>query len=393
MSLNNDLLIDRPCFPSCHKWVPVEHKENAVMNSSTGEIYNEHLNYSSMTVRKNHAILFSVQSLVIVFLRIPYRVYTLFTGDFLTAARTLAIQQIQLELQEWSLGIVKNFSRDERYTTLVRKYAVIQLAKNIAKVVFYPLAAVGLQLASLYGCFLNPWDGRVFYAYIERAFARDAIEVPRYIPLKNCGWSLYLYRISEILGICMQPSEVWEDNNIVPMTRITHEGTLRNRLRELIVTFRAKKAFWINEGINVVAVQNQLKVLKDTIRYISKRDMLEIEVVENRVKHCGIQRNVVDAFSKLKLSLEKIELLRGQIITAMMDAQKNDVVKSTHEKMLEEKKQYNNSWTNLRKIWMQSLIVSKKDSNWTNVGEKRPFVPDEAIIKEVETGWSTSLSL
>ena len=158
----------------------------------------------------------------IVAVRMAYRTCTLLTGDFIRAGLEKAENEWQLTSQECSIDPKKPLPS---YSLIVAKHALWQLAKNVAKIVTYPIALIGLVFASLYGI-IDPLNGRFLIAAIEHAWSRDTIEHPS---TKAC-FAYDRFYFGEYFPVCMQPGEVFDQKNIYRASPHHDPKSLQNKL-------------------------------------------------------------------------------------------------------------------------------------------------------------------
>jgi hypothetical protein len=241
------------------------------------------------------------------------RIYGLFNGDFIASGKTLAEKKWKLERQMWSLNKIDGVPDEKRLDTLVIKYVLYHLAKNILKIALYPIAMIGIQLASFYGICFNPWDGREIYRIIEGAFAR---ELPK--DSERGIWFNFLYRISDYLSICMYPDETWEDNNFFAMMRQVNPGTLRSRLSTLSVTLRQNQEFLLNEGLNVQGALQLLKKVKVDVHYLSVSDKSEIDI-DGQLNQSQQLITICDRLNDVQRSIIRLMQVREKVINARIN--------------------------------------------------------------------------
>ncbi|MBA3958414.1 MAG: hypothetical protein H0X51_08515 [Parachlamydiaceae bacterium] len=150
-------------------------------------------------------------------IRLAYRVVAICCGDFLFVGHTKATDLWMQKRLKWAEeNCSKSAASGGRASVIGNrvfyqewaKASLIELIKNVVKVVTYPLAIVGLILSSGYGALINPLDGRIVVAKIEEMWSRDGM----YVSKKNkimCALSLVNLQLGDYLAFCMQPQRVW----------------------------------------------------------------------------------------------------------------------------------------------------------------------------------------
>lgn len=348
--MNNELVLhEEPWFPSCHFWQEAERK-NVITDGS--EVYGSLLKDSIPQLRKKFAMLTLGSPLFIPLIRIPSRIQSLVFGDFVTTGLAKAKQEFELERQQWSQGKVQYFPTEKRRLFLQSKHIFIQLVKNVAKIVFYPLAAVALFFTALYGVIFNPWDARVYFGKIEWLFARDLPDLADISHDRSFN--------SEFIAACMQPQSVAEEYNF-PQRKLGYNvNTIRSRLNQALRAFKKDREFWINEGIDVEAVINRIKSCQKKVANISFQDCanlrikpddfakVEAEVVrypENNkfnihFNQTVCQRGISAALFGIIDNLQEIKRLRNEQ-TTQIDS----------EALKLKKTKYNQTWQQLYELW------------------------------------------
>jgi len=94
---------------------------------------------------------------------------------------------------------------------------LLLIAEQIVKLITLPLSWIALTFAALWGL-INPLDGRRLYGLIEKMWAiPGSLEMsPDYVRAVN------------YLAICMQPVNVWDQENLYRCTPFYHPDTLRS---------------------------------------------------------------------------------------------------------------------------------------------------------------------
>lgn len=207
--------------------------------------------------------------------RLLHRVKDLLCGDFVYAGNHLALKELRVEYARKS-NAVKNTlitPSHEEVRNVKIKHTLWQLIKNIVKLVTYPLAIVGMQLAALYGIF-NPHSGRALYAMIEDAWAHEVLS-PELV-------STFQIRCSDYLVPCMQPKEVVEKHDL--MRLIVHPGkyhpdTLRSIVSHIHRKLNAESEFYANVGVDVDGLRKTMQSCKARLKAVGRKDYSEFSGV------------------------------------------------------------------------------------------------------------------
>lgn len=266
----NDIFIaERPCFPSFYDWQSVPNKVRGIQDTSSKVSFNSNLSISSARTRINFLGMSTIAVPFVLLVRIPLRIIDLFCGDFITTGRELAEKQWKIERQLWSQNKIANLPDETRHAVLVRQFILHQLTKNILKIVFYPIALVGMQLATIYGAIVHPWDGQHSFQKIEDFFARDLPD----------SWrkSAMFYRLADYSAICMHPDQTWDKYDFFSTIKKVCPHTLRSHLRMLTHEITLNKAFLENEGVNVKEVLEQVSRFRADVKFLSIAEDLECD--------------------------------------------------------------------------------------------------------------------
>lgn len=219
------------------------HLHGVVKNRKTGEVYGA---FTADTNEDLYCKFVKIPAgqLGLIFLRPLYRLGGILTGDWIRTGCYLAEKEWQVERQEWSIKNPKyKLALPGRVSFIGKaiKHSLWQLVKNIAKAVTYPLAALGIMFAALYGTFINIHTGREYIAKIENAWARDLV-------LISGKWDCWQLNIGEYLAPCMQPQHVYE---YVFRPHMTDTTSQRLQVMEKLLS---QRKFFENEGIDVSRV-------------------------------------------------------------------------------------------------------------------------------------------
>ena len=193
------------------------------------------------------------------------------------------------------------------YSLIVAKHVLWQLVKNIVKIVTYPIALIGLLLASLYGM-IDPINGRAFIASIEDAWSRDTIS-------EEDALCHHAFRFGEYMAICMQPKDVWDQKNIYHVAADYHPRSLRSLLRQIHTMLKDKKRFFRNEGINVNHLSHAIEIYRQTIQAVSLNAQDEKNSVTGDLKQTAPQIEIRDHLETILTRLEILEEERQQLVS------------------------------------------------------------------------------
>jgi hypothetical protein len=381
IKINNDK--ERPCFPSCFNWETSSTKRQEVSNQS--DVYGTFSRATNLFMRKNFLGLAAGSMLLTILARIPLRIESLFKGDFIDAGKFIGDKEYALEKQAWSQDKITSFPSEKRRLYLQGKNIFIQLIKNVAKIVFYPLAALALTFIALYGAICNPWDARVYFAKVEYAFARDLPD-----PTTMTSTRIHL---SEFVARCMQPQRVWEEYFFIKDFTVIHPDTLRSLFRELSVTFKSDQAFWENEGIDVSVVSPRLQTCQQTIRYISTVDTkpegregsqdaeFTYTIIDKTISWSNnqdtYQKQIVNILQVLIRSLKQLK--EARIAHADLKAQNIKLLESQCVELQNAIKQYNTICKHFYNAWKSKADKAEVQTPWFRETVEKQWDGDLAI--------------
>ena len=149
--------------------------------SFSNEEYGAVVKHTPNQFRKIFAILIPLQLTVVPLIRIPYRICTLISGDFIRVGYRKAEKVWELEKQKWSVNeqnrVFKAIPQSplpskHRFYADIVKYSSWEFVKNITKIAAYPLAIVANLFICIYGL-IDPINAYPLYAKIEYALSRD----------------------------------------------------------------------------------------------------------------------------------------------------------------------------------------------------------------------------
>ncbi len=286
-------------------------RQGVVKNQTTGRVYGTITKDSDGGLRKKFALLAIIQTPVMLLGRIPYRIYSLVSGDFVESAVKAAKKEWWLNRQQWSLTSPEKRSvvPPDRYYFIVAIHVIKHLVKNILKIITIPLATIAQQFAALYGL-INPLDGRILFTAINELWSRDVVQIhSSHSKTRAC-----MLHISDYLGWCLQPKDVWRNKNLYRVWGDYHPHTIRSLLNTITVELEDKRMFFQNEGINIDFVLSQLEKYMMSVGKISESDGSETDDTGALKKSSGIQEKVRIVLIKLTKSLGEIERGREMIV-------------------------------------------------------------------------------
>jgi hypothetical protein len=181
-------------------------------------------------------------------LRIPSRLVSLVSGDFVRAGIYLGRKEWNEERRLHAIDHPEASPLGKRslYGKIL-KHTVWQLAKNIAKLVTYPLAMLGMTFSALYGI-INPLDGRRLFGLIEHAWSRDILP-------KNEVFIM----LNDYLARCMQPKSVIEKVLYSKTNNISFSDSLAYIKRNLA----KHHDYYIREGIKIESLSKTIQEVKN----------------------------------------------------------------------------------------------------------------------------------
>lgn len=228
--------------PKLYEWekIPVTKRYR---DKISGDIYGTMATDNEQGIREKLGLLAVIQAPFGLFVRIPYRVMGVLRGDFFSEGCHKAKREWKLERQVAYLGGNPVPGR-VAFVTKASGKILWQLAKEIAKIVTYPLAIVALEFAALYGLF-RPLDGRAMYASIEHFWSSNSIATFSWINEKN---SFDKIRYGNYLAACLQPRRVLDDSNLYRAFPNFTKDSTKSQLLELKNYFMLNREFFSREG-------------------------------------------------------------------------------------------------------------------------------------------------
>lgn len=365
--INPNFQANKPCFPGCMEWRPVKNVGPAIQKANTAKTYGLILPTQSVTIRKIFSGLFFIQ-IPLTLIRIPMRIGGLCMGDFIESGRKLAHKKWHMQGQIWYLD--RTNKKPGNLTLLVVRYVLQELVKNIAKIVLYPIAAVGMMLASIYGAVFNPWDARDFYGDIERTFARELPE-----PSKRGFAFKIAYRLSDYFAICMQPDPIWEDNHFMLTLRNTSSQTIRASLRTLSATLREHQECLKNEGFMSAEALDFLHYLKVNAYRFSESEKNEWD--GKNLTQTPSQQDLCQILSKIQNSILKFVDERNREVANEIYPQTPPSEESTA--FQDARCDLKRDWNQLKgKVFCAALDLIKKLN-----GKDEFFLPSDRVFMQL----------
>lgn len=236
--------------PSYYNWT-----DEIIDGKSTGYVYlNDEIAYGithdstiDIIIKMAQLVLFTIP--VVVIIRMPCRIISLLSGDFLQEGRKVAKYQLLLRQQNWEA--TKKGSRpselDAEAVSLRRKLIGKRLVINVFKILLLPGAAVLATAVAVYGIFVNALDARAWYAKIEHAFS--PLFAYEGTNPHNCATrcSRLFTRYSHYLAPCMLPIEIWDLRNLFVLSGNSHPETIRSTLSQICRLLDEKRTFFEQE--------------------------------------------------------------------------------------------------------------------------------------------------
>ena len=302
MIITKPVLYPSSCPCLCPDW---EYRDKGIWaNQITTRVYGKDSKDNLLSLRaKFFVLLLSIAPLIAI--RITYRSITLLTGDFIRSGRELAQEEWQIKSQKWSLSEASTPCPNR--SSIIAKHVLWQLAKNVAKIVTYPIALVGLLLASLYGIF-DPINGRAWFAAIEETWSRDALHLSKGDLFSSLG-----FRLGEFIAICMQPKDVWNAKNFYQGVPYYHPETLRSLLLSIQFLIEKKNLFFNKEGVNTQKILHFISTIQNHIKSVSSRDTLETNESSN-LEQTEPQQRIKNLLKQVLEKLKNIENKRAIIV-------------------------------------------------------------------------------
>lgn len=176
-----------------------------VIEKSSKNIYNHVSNWRDIDQRLNFTKLFFSQAITAPLIRIPYKLYDLFSGGSIRRGVEYAKREFRILSVETS-GKVGRLA----YVLLMAKNILICLAKDICKIVTYPLAMIALQFVAILGI-ASPLDGWVIYSKVESIWRHDNTLNAHKVPA-CCTDLMFIYSAP-----CMQSQQSYKQHDLYPL--------------------------------------------------------------------------------------------------------------------------------------------------------------------------------
>ena len=239
-------------------------------------------------------------------LRIPYRVCTLLSGDFIRSGYRKAEKTWELNLQRWSLKkpLPQPPSKKYFYADVARNITW-EFAQNLTKIILYPLEIVANLFVAFYGAIIDPVGASKAFPKIEMAFARDADY------MKNSR--VRLVQLSEFIALCRQPKAVWDKYNLYRDWPDYNPLTLRSLLRTINENLLENETFYRNEGLAFDNIKRNIAALRKDIKKFSKNDQDETGE-KGELNQTQQQEEIREHLVKILNDLHSIKFLRRDVI-------------------------------------------------------------------------------
>lgn len=322
-----------PCVAnSCYDWEDTRtyHSNGKVLS---GHVRDKQTNEVFSAAKSNDHDLHAVFQRLALFqipymlgIRIPRRIIALFQGNFVLKGYELAEMEWLTEnsqhSQTWSPHY-KEAIRPVSYASLYTKTIIKllwELAKEVAKIVTYPLAMISLEFCALYGAFINPLDGRKMWARMEYVWRVSDPED------NSCPVNFFTDSI-HLLAPCLQTDHVWDESNLYRAKDMYHPGTIRSLIRALKHRLDNDRNFLEQEGIDVKRILQSLEVYQQQkVRFgsnekryfktcVSNSDIDEIYFFGRGIRHNDCQRSHAQALQQLLGDLNSFRKRRIEIIS------------------------------------------------------------------------------
>lgn len=288
-------------FPKCPSIFNLQQRKNSegrfyFFNPRTQESWTGHSDFflAKVLVKVNYLFIFLI-------LRIPYRILSLISGDFVFAGYQIAERNFRLQRQIWSINLIEH-KKNTCLPNFFAFYWIIasahQLALNILKIGFYPLAIVGIFFGALYGNFVKREDGRFIISNIENFFSRSELVVDDTSP--NRIQATYRnINLGDFALACMQTRQEQAKRNFYAFFKNDRYDRLScNSLNFAIQRLvKSELMFYTNEGFGNLPQEME--------GYRKKyKTMFKLYDTENNASNLALE--ILNCLKKLKVSREKV---------------------------------------------------------------------------------------
>lgn len=259
----------------------------------------------------------STQLLYMTFVRIPNRIYNMINGNFIHYTYESA-ELAWLAKNSKKSQIGKTFGSAGRLYQHI-SIAIWELAKEIIKIVTYPLAIVALQFSALYGYFIHPLDGLRMWSFVESTWSCSIKNKHVYLACDDA--------MQQALAPCMHTKRFWDEKNLYAFQAYYHPYTLRSRILEINQLLTSQKNFLENEGLDVARTLSQMDVYYNGKLHsckscptffkqeISKHGAVEVNF-SGYINHDSRQKFHAEVLEQIFSDLQTFQQTRLKIISA-----------------------------------------------------------------------------
>lgn len=182
-----------------------------VRDKQTNELYGV-IDYSDLGITRVFNTLSLTQIPHTAFIRLPKRIKELLRGTFIDIGCAQAEYEWLKENSKRSqAGEVVSIA--SLYWKIFKK-CVAALAKEIAKIVTFPIAMIAQEFAALYGALINPLDARKLWAKLEYTWnVSDPVDIYSSVASECQNFDVFADHLT-FLAPCMQPKSVWDERNL-----------------------------------------------------------------------------------------------------------------------------------------------------------------------------------
>ncbi len=321
MTISSDL--PKPCFPSCFNWQPVTYALDSQLPKEGYRRKTENFReiYGTIDWKKDrktpvsssrHKFLEIVLlQPIVAAVRVPYRIVSLFLGDFVHPGVENGTYEWQLKRQEWSLRgkDISQLPSTGALRVAIAKGVATEFLKNVGKIVLYVIMLIPLELIAIYGLLCNPYDADVPFGFIENLCARN------WIPLNEAWpkWKCLQIKISDYIAPCKQINGVLIEKNIYRAMNDYNPGSYRSKLCVIDRTLGRKQVFFEREGIEVDRILKWIEYCRKSLYDLSSCDGDEFRPSYNARKE-NQRKELFTLLQQLQDGLAKVEAARETLI-------------------------------------------------------------------------------